>query len=307
MRDLKPLLLVLLSIILIFTWAYHFYDKSTYVHQSTELSVKDSTSVGRAIRDSLKNLYAAAILELDTRLDSSQENTALLQNRLATRLDEIEQLKSEIRNILSKQNFTAEDLVEARKKIAELQQKVDQLSGQKLSMEEEKKQLSNTLLQLTQNVDSLQMNIRRLSLENEALNEKVSLASVFVASEVKIDAVESRGAAEESTSQAKRADKFIASFIVQNRVNNFTSAEVTTVLVKPDGQVLQSTVWDSGSFDARNEGKKNYTRKIKFDYEKGEEKHLLFSIDTERCQKGVYTFQVWHNGILIGKATKTLS
>ena len=139
MRDLKPLLLVLLSIILIFTWVYHFYDKSTYVHQSTELSVKDSTSVGRAIRDSLKSLYAAAILELDTRLDSSQENTALLQNRLATRLDEIEQLKSEIRNILSKQNFTAEDLVEARKKIAELQQKVDQLSGQKLSMEEEKK------------------------------------------------------------------------------------------------------------------------------------------------------------------------
>lgn len=306
MRDSKPLLLVLLSIILVITWVYHFYDKSRYVRQNTELSVKDTTTVGRAIRDSLKNLYAAAILELDTRLDSSQENTALLQNRLASKLDEIDQLKSEIRNILSKQNFTAEDLVEARSKIAELQQKVDELSNQKLSMEEEKQQLSNTLLQLTQNVDSLQMNIRRLSLENEALNEKVSLASVFVASEVKIDAVESRGAAEESTSQAKKADKFIASFIVQNRVNNFTSAEVTTVLVKPDGQVLQSTVWDSGTFDSKSEGKKNFTRKIKFDYEKGEQKHLLFSIDTEKCQKGIYTFQIWHNGIMIGKATKTL-
>ena len=115
-----------------------------------------------------------------------------------------------------------------------------------------------------------------------------------------------RGSAEESTSQARKADKFIASFIVQNRVNNFTSVEVTTVLVKPDGQVLQSTVWDSGTFDAKNEGKKNYTRKIKFDYEKGEQKHLLFSIDTEKCQKGIYTFQVWHNGIMIGKATKSL-
>src|SRR4030095_8236286 len=247
MRDSKPLLLVLLSIVLIITWIYHFYDKSTYAHQSTELSVKDTTTVGRAIRDSLKNLYAAAILELDTRLDSSQENSAFLQNRLASKLDEIDQLKSEIRNILSKQNFTAEDLAEARRKIAELQEKVDELSNQKLSMEEEKKQLSSTLLQLSQNVDILQMNIRRLSLENEALNEKVSLASVFVASEVKIDAVESRGTAEESTSQAKKADKFIASFVVQNRVNNFTSAEVTTVLLKPDGQVLQSTVWDSGT------------------------------------------------------------
>ncbi len=306
MRDIKPLLLVLLSIGLISTWVYHIYDKTNYSRQRSELYAADSTMVAGAIKDSLNSLYSAALRELDTRLDSSQENAAILQGHLDTKLDEIDQLKSEIRTILNKRDFSKEDLVQARTKIAELQQKVDELSNQNLSMEEERKQLGNTLLQLTQNVDSLQMNIRRLSMENEALNEKVSLASVFIASEVKIDAVETRGSAEESTSQARRADKFIASFIVQNRVNNFTSVEVTTVLVKPDGQVLQSTVWDSGTFDAKNEGRKSYTRKIKFDYEKGEQKHLLFSIDTEKCQKGIYTFQVWHNGIMIGKATKTL-
>ena len=306
MRDIKPLLLVLLSIGLISTWVYHIYDKTNYSRQRSELYAADSTMVAGAIKDSLNSLYSAALRELDTRLDSSQENAAVLQGHLDTKLDEIDQLKSEIRTILNKRDFSKEDLVEARTKIAELQQKVDELSNQNLSMEEERKQLGNTLLQLTQNVDSLQMNIRRLSMENEALNEKVSLASVFIASEVKIDAVETRGSAEESTSQARKADKFIASFIVQNRVNNFISVEVTTVLVKPDGQVLQSTVWDSGTFDAKNEGRKSYTRKIKFDYEKGEQKHLLFSIDTEKCQKGIYTFQVWHNGIMIGKATKTL-
>jgi hypothetical protein len=307
MRDIKPLLLILLSIGLVSTWVYHIYDKTNYSRQKSELYAADSTLVAGAIKDSLNSLYSAALRELDTRLDSSQVTAATLQSHLDTKLDEIDQLKSEIRTILNKRDFSKEDLVEARKKIAELQQKVDELSNQNLSMEEEKKQLGNTLMQLTQNVDSLQMNIRRLSMENEALNEKVSLASVFIASEVKIDAVETRGSAEESTSQAKRADKFIASFIVQNRVNNFSNVEVTTVLVKPDGQVLQSTVWDSGTFDAKNEGKKNYTRKIKFDYEKGEQKHLLFSIETEKCQKGIYTFQVWHNGIMIGKATKTLS
>src|SRR4030095_4137952 len=148
MRDSKPLLLVLLSIVLIITWIYHFYDKSTYAHQSTELSTQDSAVVGRAIRDSLKNLYAAAITELDTRLDSSQENSAFLQNRLASKLDEIDQLKSEIRTILSKQNFTAEDLAEARRKIAELQEKVDELSNQQLSMEEEKKKFIHTILKI---------------------------------------------------------------------------------------------------------------------------------------------------------------
>jgi hypothetical protein len=307
MRDIKPLLLILLSIGLVSTWVYHIYDKTNYTRQKSELYAADSTLVAGAIKDSLSSLYSAALRELDTRLDSSQENAATLQGHLDTKLDEIDQLKSEIRTILNKRDFSKEDLVEARTKIAELQRKVDELSNQNLSMEEEKKQLGNTLMQITQNVDSLQMNIRRLSMENEALNEKVSLASVFIASEVKIDAVETRGSAEESTSQARRADKFIASFIVQNRANNFSNVEVTTVLVKPDGQVLQSTVWDSGTFDAKNEGKKNYTRKIKFDYEKGEQKHLLFSIETEKCQKGIYTFQVWHNGIMIGKATKTLS
>ena len=153
----------------------------------------DSTMVAGAIKDSLNSLYSAALRELDTRLDSSQVTAASLQSRLDNKLDEIDQLKSEIRTILNKRDFSKEDLVEARKKIAELQQKVDELSNQKLSMEEEKKQLSDVLLQLTQNVDSLQMNIRRLSMENEVLNEKVSLASVFIASEVKIDAVEYKG------------------------------------------------------------------------------------------------------------------
>lgn len=174
-------------------------------------------------------------------------------------------------------------------------------------MEEEKKQLSNVLEQLTLNVDTLQRNIRRLSHENEVLNEKVNLASVFIASELKIDAIEVRGSNEESTSQAKRTDKFVAYFIVQNHVSQFSNAELTTVLLKPDGQVLQSTVWDSGSFDTKTGGKKNFTRKIRFDYEKGEQKNLLFTIDTEKCEKGTYTFQLWHNGIMIGQAKKTLS
>ncbi|MEP7372814.1 MAG: hypothetical protein ABI675_05445 [Chitinophagaceae bacterium] len=306
MKDIKPLLLVLLSIGLVSTWIYHIYDKTVYSQRKTEVYEKDPLSVANAVKDSLDKLYSATIRELDTRLDSSQSNAASLQSRLDSRLREINKLKLEISNILDKRNFSKSDLSLARQKIGELQGKVDDLNDQNLSMEEERKQLGNTLLQLTQNVDSLQLNIRRLSVENEALNEKVKLANVFIASEVKIEAIEVKGSSEENTSQAKKADKFVASFIVQNRVNQFSNAEVTTVLIKPDGEVMQSTVWDSGTFDVKNEGRKNFTRKIKFDYEKGEQKYLLFTVDTEKCEKGIYTFQVWHNGIMIGQATKKL-
>jgi len=321
MKDVKPLLMVLLSVGLVSTWVYHIYDKNQYSQRNRVELSKDQGMQTGVLKDSLSKSFSKTIIDLDGRLDSIQTNADSLQTQLKTsnnkeltlqaqlneRLKEINTLKQEISNLLDKKDFSKSDGEITRQKIAQLQEKVDELSEQNLSMEEEKKQLGNLLMQLTQNVDSLQMNIRRLSVQNEALNEKVRLATVFIASEVKIDAIEVRGSTEESTSQAKKADKFVASFIVQNRVNQFSNVEVTTVLIQPDGEVLQSTVWDSGTFDVKNDGKKSFTRKIKFDYEKGEQKYLLFTVDTEKCQKGVYTFQVWHNGVMIGQATKKLT
>jgi predicted nucleic acid-binding Zn-ribbon protein len=299
MRDTKPLLLILLSIGLISTWVYHIYDKAQYTQQpKTEATDKETGT--EPARDSLRTVYAAMVSQMG-------DSLTIVQTTAEDRLKEINVLKNEIRALLGKENFTKIDKNIAEQKITQLQEKIDELNGQKENMEEERAQLNTILSQLTQNVDTLQRSIRRLSNENEALNEKVSLASIFVASEVKIDAIEVKGVSEEPTSQAKKTDKFVASFVVQNRVNQFSNAELTTVLLRPDGQVMQSTVWDSGSFDTKSEGRKNFTRKIRFDYEKGEQKNLLFTIDTDKCQKGTYTFQLWHNGVMIGQAKKTLS
>ena len=278
-----------------------------YSHRRTEVFIKDSAAVADAIKDSLNKIYSATISELDTRLNYSRVNADSLQSRLDNKLKEINRLKSEIGGILNKRDFSKKDMGEARQKIGELQKKVDELNDHNITMEEEKQQLTDVLEQLTQNVDTLQRNILRLSSDNEALNEKINLASIFIASEVKIEAIDVKEPGEEPTSQAKKTDKFVASFIIQNRVNQFSNAELTTVFLRPDGQVMQSTVWDSGNFETKNDGKKSFTRKIKFDYEKGEQKNLLFTIDTEKCPKGTYTFQVWHNGIMIGQAIKTLS
>jgi len=306
MRDTKPLLLLLLAIGLISTWVYHIYDKAQYSKQKTEAS-EDPTSAIDSSKDSLSNIYSATIANLETRPSYSITKEDSLKNRLGERLTEIRVLKNEIKGLLNKSNFSNIDLSLAKEKIATLQEKVDELNDQRTNMEEEKNQLNTVLENLTQSVDTMQRNIRRLSTENASLNEKIALASVFVASELKIEAIAVKGTSEESTSQAKKTDKFVASFVVQNRVNQFSNVELTTVLLTPDGQVMQSTVWDSGSFDTKSEGRKSFTRKIKFDYEKGEQKNLLFSIDTEKCQKGTYIFQLWHNGIKIGQATKTLS
>ena len=203
-KDIKSLLLVLLSIGLVSTWIYHIYDKTIYSQRRTEVYVKDSAAVADAIKDSLTKIYSTTISELDYQLNSTRLNADSLKTRLDDKLEEINRLKMEIAGILNKQGFSKSDLSLARQKINELQQRADELTGQNLNMEDEKKQLSTVLEQLTLNVDTLQRNIRRLSDENQSLIEKVNLASIFIASDIKIDAIEVKGSSEESTSQAKK-------------------------------------------------------------------------------------------------------
>ena len=145
MRDIKPLLLVFLSIGLVSTWVYHIYDKTTYSQRKTELYAGGFHNGGRAIKDSLNNLYSATIRELDTRLDSIQVTAARCKAGLTTNWMRSDQLKSEIRIILNKR-FFKEDLARGPKKNCRTATKSDELSNQNLSMEEEKKQLEQRIV-----------------------------------------------------------------------------------------------------------------------------------------------------------------
>ena len=58
--------------------------------------------------------------------------------------------------------------------------------------------------------------------------------------------------------------------------------------------------------DTRNDGRKTFTQKLRFEYLKGEPKRLLFSLNADTYQKGNYNMQVYHNGLMIGKTSRTL-
>jgi hypothetical protein len=78
------------------------------------------------------------------------------------------------------------------------------------------------------------------------------------------------------------------------------------VVLRPDNKVLQTSAWESGRFETK-EGTKIYSCKIKFEYTKGENKKLSFSLNSDKSQKGTYTLQVYYNGSMIGRMTKTLN
>jgi peptidoglycan hydrolase CwlO-like protein len=307
MRDTKPLLIVLLSVGLVGTWIYHLYDKTQYSQLRNEVFVKDSAAIADAVRDSLRMHYSVTIDSMDNQLVSTQTGNDSLRNQLEVSFNEMNDLRGQINSILKNRGSSREDLNLARRKIGELQQRIDDLSSTNNSISEEKGRLASQMQHLSTQIENLQLNIKALSDQNQTLTEQMKLTSSFIASDMYLNAIQVKEAKEEETSQAKKADKFVASFIVQNLANEYTGAEVIVVVLQPDGSVLQMGDLNTGNFETKMQGIKSYTRVVKFDYSKGEQKQIIFSLNPEKFQKGIYKLQVWHKGIMIGQTNKSLS
>jgi chromosome segregation ATPase len=307
MNDSRNLMLGLLSAGLVVTWTYHLIDKSGYSTQRREVFVKDSAAIAQGVSDSLQKLYNSAISSLDIKLDSVKSNANLLQGELGSRIIEINRLKSEIGNILKRTDLSKQDLTKARTLTAELKTRIDELQNQNRTIEEEKRQISSEFDVLNTQVTVLNQTNSRLDQENKKLNEKLIDAGTFVASEIKLSAIQTKANKETEAVQAKKAEKFVISFLLQNNVNNYENSEIFVVLTDPNEQVIEFSAWDTGLFDTKAEGRKKYTRKIRFAYNKGEPHQIIFSMNAPEYVRGKYQLQVYHNGNLIGKTSKTLS
>ena len=55
MKDFKSILLALLSIGLIGTWFFHFYEKSRYENDIKKTYIRDSSSIAQTIKNILKD------------------------------------------------------------------------------------------------------------------------------------------------------------------------------------------------------------------------------------------------------------
>ncbi|MBC7536195.1 MAG: hypothetical protein H7258_10925 [Ferruginibacter sp.] len=309
MKDSKSILLLVVSVLLIlvscallWTWGYNF-NNFAKDKQGTVFIVKDSTTATNATRDSLKKIYASTIENIGT-LDSTWMHADSLKTDLDIKLSEFYKLRNEIAIIL-KNPAKKEDLDLAKQKIGELQKKVDQLRSKNTDVENENKRLYAVLQQLTnaqRQVLQQQPSAKSVVFENKEPTSNPTTS--FSASDMRLLAMTVEGDKEQETYQALQADKFVGSFNVKNSAA-FNSTEIVIVLLQPDNKVLQTSAWETGRFDTR-EGKKIYSCKVKFEYARGENKRLSFSLNSDKFQKGIYTMQLYYNGNLIGKMAKTL-
>jgi hypothetical protein len=308
MRDNKSILLALLAGGLIITWIYHLYDKSQYSNHTREVFVKDSIAVAEAVSDSLRIYYTRALDQLGVEKLQIDSSNSSLKGELGQKVTEINKLRDEIGIILKRKNLSQADLTEAKTKINDLQSRIENMRRENTSLAEERTKLNGVLAQLNGEMNSLQQNMEKVSAENKDLAQKINDASIFIASEIKFAAVNVKADEKESeTTQQKKANKFVTSFTVQNNILDLESAEIVVVITDPSGKSLNTEVWDAGSFETKTDGRKIYTLRIKFEYNKGEAKRLIFSLEPNSFEKGTYKLSLYHNGIRIGESSWKLS
>lgn len=302
MRDNKSILLALLAAGLVITWVYHIYDKSQYSNQTREVFVKDSSAVANAVSDSLRGFFIHSLDQLDPgkiRLDSLTRT--LPDSVWLKKLVAVNQLRLDIRNILEQKEISKDDLGTVKIKIDTLQLKMIELEKESTLLKAENKKPNVELSQLSNEVNTQQS--KKGKPGEDKIESKKSNA-LFVASGIRFAAYKVQPDQKEiETMQQDEANKFISSFTVKNNNTGFQTAEIIIVVSDPSGKSVNTEVWDAGSFETKNEGRKVYTHKLRFEYNKGETKRLQFALEPENFEKGVYKISLYHNGFRIGQSS----
>lgn len=297
----RNIIIGVLAVGLIGTWAYLLLDKN----KSNEKIAATQTSMTTAMtaRDSVQDLYNDAL----SRLDSITGSNNNLQGQLSERQTDITKLKNEINSILKKRNATQAELTRAKSLIAELNGKIANLEVEVTRLTGENQELTASNTQLTVEKQTLETNLSTTQTEKKVLEETVDVGSTFSASNIQIAAVnEKKSGKEKTTDNAKKVDKLVVSFDVENRIAKSGPADLYIMVTAPDGTVITDPSLGSATLTTRTDGDKMFTSKVAINYDQGTRKNVQLPLRQGGFQIGDYKIQIYQNGFKIGEGVRTL-
>jgi len=297
----KSIVIGVLAAALLGTWGYWLYKNNQSAQEISTHQTKETAYM--SARDSVQLLYNDAL----SRLDSITGTNNNLQGQLSDRNSEVSKLKTEINSILKKKNASQAELARAKQLINELNSKIETLEADNARLTGENQQLTSANTQLTTEKTTLEQNLQTTTAEKDELASTVDVASTFSAANFKITPInEKRNGKEKTTTTAKRVDKLVLTFDVENRVAKSGPADMYVIVTAPDGHVISDPSMNSGTFTTRTDGDKTFTSKSSIDYQQGTRKAVTIPIRQKDFQTGDYKIEVYENGFKIGEGVRTL-
>lgn len=279
-------------VLLLATNVYLFLNKDKNQQKHLE-AVQQLASADSSLSE-LQDEYNASL----ARLDELTGKNAQLDRLLKQKDSELSKTKARIQEILAKNDAASgEEINEARQLIKSLNFRIRDYEKQITQLKKQNTEL------ITQR-DSV-------IVTNTDLQQKVNLAKVLHASNIRLKAIDLRrgGRKEKETEKAKRVDLFRITFdIDENRIAESGSKELNICIINPDGELLSNSALGSGSFKT-SEGLSKYYSVSKTVSLITEQPLLNINVDWQQSaeyEKGAYSVEIYHQGYLIGKGSVSL-
>jgi uncharacterized small protein (DUF1192 family) len=300
-NNTKNIAIGILAAALLGTWGYFLWDKNQSDEKIQVTQVQATTAM--TARDSVQLIYNESL----SRLDSITGNNNNLQGQLGERQSEITKLKNEINRIVNNRNATTAELRRAKSLIAQLNDRIGNLESDVARLTGENLQLATTNTVLTGEKQTLETNLQSTTTEKEQLAQTVDVGSTFSASGIAIKPLqEKRNGKEKETTTAKRVDKLMISFDVENRIAKSGPADLYVIVTAPDGQVISDASMGSGTLSTRADGEKPYTYRTSIEYEQGTRKNVQVPLRQNGFKTGDYRIEIYQNGFKIGEGVRSL-
>lgn len=278
-------------------YLFYYQNKSgeTFKEQDSRINVISTE------KSNLQTNFDASLARLDS---MSTVNTSL-QAALTDKNQEIAKVKTEIRSILNKKNATAAELVKAKGLIETLNTKISGLESDIARLTQENQTLTSDKIVLVKEKEKLNQDIAQYAVAKQELEKQVDIASTLNASNIMITPINVKSSGKEKVSNsAKRVDKLLISFAVNNRIARTGTTDVYVLVIGPDGKPITT---GNETFTSRDEGDKSYTAKLPVEIETSKSKNVEFAFFPQSAfQQGNYRVQIYQNGFLIGESVQEL-
>ena len=301
-KNVKNVLLGLLVVALLGTWAYIIFDKN----EAKDLSVKQDEII--ATTSSQKDELQKELEDATMRFDMLKTDNSKKDSTITAKDKEIVEKRERIKAILNKEKATQSELSEARQLIASLNSDIDVyksqvevLMGQNTRLVAEKNVVTQQRNQALRNYDSTTMVIKEK-------DSKLDVGSTLRATNFDISGINEKNNKEVTTTTAKRVDKLRITFeLAENMIAQSGTKEVYVCITDPDGNPVAVQALGSGMFTTRDGDSKAYTKKLNVDYTQNRRKTVTFDWNpNSNFQKGEYKIEVYNNGFKVGEAYKPL-
>jgi hypothetical protein len=300
-RDSKNLIIGLLAVGILGTWGYFLWDKNNNDQKMTQLQ-SQYVAVDSS-KNELQKSFDASLARLDSLTGYNNE----LEGKLTDRNSEITKLKSQINGILRKQKITAAEKKQAEELISQLNEKIGGLEEEVARLTQENQTLTTEKAAVTVERDTYRSQRDTLETVKKGLEDKVSIASTLNAYGITITPINERNGKEKVTTKAKKVDKLVIAFDVDNRIAETGQTEIYVSIIGPDGLPVNVQSLGSGTFTTKDEGEKPFTARIPVDIEAGKKKHVEFAWKQDQdFKRGNYKISIYHNGFKIGEGVREL-